>query len=257
MESDALFSAAPSSFAGGNQILSALNEVAILLPVFLLIFTWRGFMQALIAKMMGDRTPEDDGFLTLNPLAHVDLVGMLMILGGFFFAAAFLSSAIPRTILLMMLIMTGVRWTIPVHIDDRNFKNYRLGGIITSLTGPLSNFLLAFASVGMLRLVIALNLAPFATITIVEIIKMLIHLTLFFGVIALVPLPPFDGGKILHYALPYRLQWIVQKLEEYSLIILLVILFAPGISTLFFGGIFKVAWFIKRIMFSVFFNLGM
>lgn len=243
---------APNSFLS-NQALAALNEVAILLPVFLLIFTCRGFFQALIAKLMGDKTPEQDGFISLNPLVHIDFIGILVILGCFFVISGFFSSAVPRTVLLIILIMTGIRWTIPVRIDDRKFTNYRLGGILTSLAGALGNFLLAFVGMGVLKLVSTLALASYVKISIVTILTTLIQITVFFGVIDLIPLPPFNGGKILRYALPSKLQWLVQNIEKHALIIILVLFFAPFISTLFFGGIFKAAFVIRKLMASIFF----
>ena len=89
------FSATSSSLGSQSQVLAALSEVVILLPVFLLLFTWRGFIQALFAKLMGDTTAEEDGFLSINPLAHVDLVGLLTILGVFFIMASFFQAPFP------------------------------------------------------------------------------------------------------------------------------------------------------------------
>lgn len=242
-----------ASLGSTSHMLAALNEVAVLLPVFLLIFTWRGFAQALSAKLMGDTSPEEDGFLTLNPLAHIDLVGLLTILAAFFAVTAFLSGAVPSTVLLMMLIMLGVRWTYPVQVDDTRFTNYRLGGVVTSLTGPFSNFLLAFLAVGAMKLVLQVGMAQFALVSFLEIFKTLVRVAIFFGVIDLIPLPPFDGGKLLRYLLPYSQQHIVQKLEEYSLIIMLVVFFMPGVSQVFFGGLFMLATLIKHFFFWIFF----
>lgn len=247
------FSASASSWGSQSQLLAALSEVVILLPVFLLLFTWRGFMQALFAKLMGDSTPEEDGFLTLNPVAHIDLVGLLTILGVFFVITGFFSGAIPRTVLLMMLVIMGVRWTHPVHVDETRFKNYRLGGIVTSLAGPLSNFFLAFVSVGLLKLLFQFNIAQYALISLIDIFKTLISIAIFFGVIDLIPLPPFDGGKILRYLLPYNMQHIVQWLEEYSFFIILVLFFAPGVSDIFFGSLHVVSAIIKSVFFRIFF----
>ena len=53
-----------------QEFLSLLSDIAILFPVFILVFTFRGFFKALVAKLMGDDTPRQEGFLTLNPIAH-------------------------------------------------------------------------------------------------------------------------------------------------------------------------------------------
>lgn len=236
-----------------QQFLSILNDIAILFPVFLIIFTWRGFFKALVAKMMGDDTAERDGFLTLNPLAHIDLFGILTVIGVFFVLGGLFSSLIPRAVLLIILIMLGVRWTISVPIDDSKFKNYRLGGICTTLAGPVSNMLLAFFATGLLKLVLSQDFAPYIVISLKQIFGTLIDVSLFFGVLNLVPLPPFDGGRMLHYALPNSAQYIITWLEEHSLFIFLILFLAPGVSDLFFGSIYTVTFLIKKMMFSVFF----
>ncbi len=244
---------ASSHFGSQGRVLAALSEVAILLPVFLLLFTWRGFTQALFAKWMGDTTPEEDGFLTLNPLAHVDLVGLLTILGAFFVIAGFLPGAIPRAVLLMMLVMMGVRWTYPVYVNEARLHNYRVGGIITTLAGPMGNFFLGFLAVGVIKLLLQCNLPQSTLLSLIEIFKTLLEIALFFGVIDLIPLPPFDGGKLLRFLLPYNQQFIVQKLEEYSLYIMLFLFFMPGVSDVFFRLIAGVAFAIKQLFFSIFF----
>jgi len=247
------FSATSSSLGSQSQVLAALSEVVILLPVFLLLFTWRGFIQALFAKLMGDTTAEEDGFLSINPLAHVDPVGLLTIIGVFFIMASFFSGAVPRTVLLMMLIIMGFRWTYPVQVDEARFRRYRLGGIVTSLAGPFANFFLAFMSVGLLKIILNLSIAPYALMSFLEIFKTLISIAIFFGVIDLIPIPPFDGGKMLRFVLPYSLQYIVQWLEEYSFFIILVLFFAPGISNVFFGSLHAVSGIIKHFFFTIFF----
>src|SRR3990172_200424 len=144
------------SFGMFNQqhILVVLRDVAIIFPVFLIIFTWRGFIQACVAKIAGDKTAQEDGFLTLNPLAHINLYGFSIIMLAFFFLGGLLSNAIPRPILLMMLIMFGARWTMPIPINERRFKNYRMGGLLTSLSGPLANFLLAFFAIATMKIIL-------------------------------------------------------------------------------------------------------
>jgi Zn-dependent protease len=241
------------SLGAQSQTLAALSEVVILLPVFLILFTWRGFIQALFAKLVGDTTPEEDGFLSLNPTVHVDMLGFMIILAAFFVITAFFSSAIPRTVMLIMLVMMGVRWTYPVQIDDSRFTNYRLGGIVTTLAGAFSNFLLAFMSTGILKIIMQFDLPQAALMSFAGIFTTLISIAIFFGLIDLIPLPPFDGGRLLRYVLPYRKQHIVQTLEEYSFFIMLVLFFAPVISNIFFGGLSIAAIVIKKFFSSIFF----
>ena len=240
-------------FSGQGKVLAALNEVAILLPVFLLLFTWRGFIQAYFAKLMGDTTAEEDGFLTLNPLAHVDLVGLLTILGAFFVIAGFLPSGIPRPILLIMLVMMGVRWTHPVHIDVARLRSYKLGGVITTLSGPFGTFTLGFLAIAAIKLILLIDLQQHLLITLIDLLKTLADVAIVFGVIDLIPLPPFDGGKLLRFLLPYNQQYIVHKLEEYSLYIMLVLFVVPGISDVFFRSLSIATAIIKQLFFKILF----
>ena len=236
-----------------QHIFSIINNIAILFPVLLIIFTWRGFVQALVAKTMGDDTAQQNGFLTLNPLAHIDLFGMLSMVGILFLLGGLFSSVLPWGVLLIMLLVLGVRWVIPVSIDENKFKNYRVGGICTALSSSFANLILAFFSVAILKVVLWLSLPPYAIKTLVQLLGSLIDISLYFVVLGLVPIPPFYGGKVLHYVLPYKAQYIVEWLESYSFFIFLVLFLAPGISDIFFGSIFAVTFLIKKMMFSIFF----
>lgn len=236
-----------------SNMLQMLNLIATLFPVFLLVFTFKGFFQALVAKLMGDSTAQDEGFLTFNPLAHVDIAGLTIVLVVFFLLGGLLGEKIPRGILFIMLIALGVRWTIPVPINDNNFKNYRLGGILTALSGSLGNFILAFCATIAIRFIFAAGFPRYVLISLLEICKSLMSVAIFFGLLDLVPLPPFDGGRILHYALPDSQQHIVAWLEQYALFILLILFFAPGISTIFLEGIAMLGALIERFFFVLVF----
>jgi Zn-dependent protease len=236
-----------------QQFLTMLNLFAMLFPVFLIIFTWRGFVQALVARVMGDRTAQQEGFLTINPLAHIDIVGLTIVIAIFFIIGGLFYTVLPPAILLILLILLGVRWTIPVPIDETQFSNYRLGGILTSLSGSLANFVLAFLSIGLLKVCLIPSFPQYVLITLFQIFDTLIYTALFFGIMDLIPLPPFDGGRLLHYLLPYRLRFIVSWLEEYSLYIFLILFFVPVISDIFFGIIATLATIMKASMTRVFF----
>jgi len=236
-----------------NRILSLLSDVALLFPVFLLVFTFKGFFQALSAKLMGDDTAQQDGFLTLNPLAHIDIFGLTTTILVFFFVGGLLGDSLPRAILFILLITFGARWTVPVTIDDRNFKHYKLGGIITALSGSFGNFVLAAVAIACMKILLAFSLPKYAASTLFELLRTLIDLSIIFGVLDLIPLPPFDGGRVLRYALPESKQHIVAWLEEYSLFIVLVVFFLPGVSDLFFGCISSMSSLIKRGLFKLFF----
>src|SRR5579862_6695784 len=96
-----------------------LASIAIMLPAFLLSLSFHEFSHALAATLFGDNTPKKQGRLTLNPLAHVDPLGLLCLL------------------------LFRIGWAKPVIFDQHNFKYPKLYSVLTALAGPCSNFVLA------------------------------------------------------------------------------------------------------------------
>lgn len=236
-----------------HHIFSLLNDLAILLPVFLAVFTFRGFTQALFARLMGDRTAQRQGFLTLNPLAHVDLPGILITLVVMFGLGVLFVNQIPRTLLFIAIILLGVRWSYPVPIDDTEFKHYRLGGFLTTMAGPIGNFLCAFISFPILKLILISPIPPYMMATFIEIFRTLIDISLFFCALDLIPIPPFNAGRALRYILPKSSQGFLEWLEFYSIFIFLILILVPGISDIFFGIVHFGVLIIKQFLVRLFF----
>lgn len=236
-----------------NNLLQVLNFIATIFPVLLLSFTFKGFFQALIAKLMGDSTAQDEGFLTVNPLVHVDIPGLLVVMFVLFVLGGIIGERLPLSILLIIVIALGIRWIIPVPVNDSNFKYHRLGGIVTAFSGSFGNFILGFLATLAVKFIFTLGLPRYILITLLDICKLLIKVSLFFGVLNLIPLPPFDGGKALHYLVSEQYQYIVAWLEQHALYVLLVLFFAPGISTLFFQTISIIQIIIEQLFFVIVF----
>lgn len=157
------------------------------------------FAHAFIADRLGDPTPRINGRLSLNPLAHLDPVGTLMLL------------------------LTRFGWGKPVPIDPYNLENPRRDSALISLAGPASNLILAtiLSVIGHWpalpaggSLVIGHLMIPF------------IVLNVSLAIFNLLPIPPLDGSKILLGFLPYdlALEW-EEILSQYGLIILVFLLF--------------------------------
>lgn len=167
-------------------------------PSILIASTVHEYFHAWIAFKLGDPTPKAHGRLTLNPLAHIDPIGALM----------------------MVIFRFG--WSKPVPINEWNFENRRQGKALTALAGPVSNLLLAALS-GLLfhflsnYSLIAFFLYVFATINIS------------LAVFNILPIPPLDGHKVVNAFLPKRWSYWWEDLEKYSWILLLLILipFSP------------------------------
>jgi len=242
-----------SGLSRSHVFFDALNMIALTFPIFLLVFTWRGFMQAIAARIMGDRTAQRNGFLTLNPFAHVDIMGLGVVLCLFLVICLLFSSFFPQAILIILLIALGIRWTIPVPIDESQFRHHRLGGIVTSVSGSLGNFFLAFIAAGVMKALLNPHFPSYVLLSLVQIFDTLIYIAIFFGVMDLTPLPPFDGGRLLYYVLPQSMRNIVYWLEEYSLYIFLILFLLPVVSDIFFNILIVITMAIKKQIMGIFF----
>jgi Zn-dependent protease len=172
--------------------------------VLLIAFSVHELAHAITADRLGDPTPRRMGRITLNPLAHLDPFGSLMLL------------------------ISGFGWAKPVMIQPLNLKgNPRSSMAIVAAAGPLSNLALAalFAlpvRLGSLDIVVtASGVLPSLNFLVFELIW--INLILFF--FNLIPVPPLDGYKILTGVLPPDMAYGLRPLEQYGFIILLLAIF--------------------------------
>ena len=185
--------------------------VIVAVPSILIASTVHEYAHAYSAFRLGDATAKAEGRLTLNPIKHIDPLGALS----------------------MILFRFG--WSKPVPINEYNFDNREVSTAIVAFAGPLSNLVLAgitgiinFLLVKDSNSLIAFLLYTFATINIA------------LAVFNLIPIPPLDGHKIVRAFLPKNLQYSWEKLEKYSvfLILLLILPFSP-IRDLVFNFISK------------------
>lgn len=156
-----------------------------------------------VAFWLGDRTAKYEGRLTLNPLAHIDPVGTVLL---------------PLTLILTRApVVFG--WARPVPINYWGLKNPKRDIIWVGLSGPLANIILAFC----LALLIKLNLG--LPQFIIYILEGAIVTNIFLALFNLIPIPPLDGSRVLFGILPSGLARQYAKLERYGFIILIGILF--------------------------------
>jgi len=221
-----------------GHMTSLLRDVAILFPAILFVFTFRGFAKALVAKLMGDRTAEREGFLTLNPVAHVDVLGFSVVLLVIFLLSLFLGGRLITSVtreVWFLLLLVGVRLSHSVPFEPRNFKSFKLGSILTLLSGSIGCFLGAFLFMYIIAYLPVKLFSISAYKSLIEIFVYTVHLFVFFGVLTLTPVPPFDGGRLLQLLLPSSKQRFVSFLEEYSLFIILALFFLPIVSDFYFA----------------------
>lgn len=141
-----------------------------------------------------------NGRLTLNPVAHIDPIGLIML----FFAQ--------------------IGWAKPVPINLNNFDDWRKGEMQVSLAGPLANLITAFVASIFFALCFKYSFAPH---WLVMVLQLIIIYNVNFAIFNLVPIPPLDGSKILSSLLPGRLAYKYQSsvINRYSFFILIALVF--------------------------------
>lgn len=185
-------------------IINFIVDNLIILPGLLIAITFHELAHGLAAYKLGDPTAKDSGRLTLNPIKHIDIIGFILLLTVKF------------------------GWAKPVPINPMYFKNRKLGTIIVSIAGPLTNFLLAilggiFLSLGIIKSVILLTM-----------IKMLIIYNIALGIFNLLPFPPLDGSKVVASLLPTKYEILFYKNERYLYVILILLVITGGIGKILF-----------------------
>lgn len=168
------------------------------IPALLIGLSVHEFAHAFVAYKLGDKSQKSMGRLTLDPFAHIDWLGFLSI----------------------ALFKFG--WAKPVYVNDSNFKNRNRDNMLVALSGPLSNLVLAIITMFIVKilLVTGVGLNEIS----LNILMAIVSLNVLLCVLNLLPLPPFDGSKVLLYFIPYKYKDIMYKLEAYSLYIIIILL---------------------------------
>ena len=156
--------------------------------------TFHEAAHAYLADLLGDKIPRYMGRLTLDPLAHLDPIGTLLIL------------------------LAGFGWGRPVQFNPLALKNPTLGAAVISLAGPTTNFVLAI----LFSLLIHLHVAP------THLWYQIVYVNILLGVFNLIPIAPLDGEKIFAAFLSpaMREQW--RDVQQYGIFLLLIVVLTLG-----------------------------
>ena len=202
-----------------------LMEMVAGLPGLIMALALHEYAHARVAVAMGDFTPRLMGRLTLNPLAHIDPIGLAML-----FIARF-------------------GWAKPVVINPNNFRDRKKGEILVALAGPAMNFLLAFIALGVMFF-LTHTLHMEMSYGLRAVLWLIVVYNSNFGVFNLIPLPPLDGSRILMAVLPYEMQYRFAALERYSMLIFIIFIATPILGYIlvpiaqFLLGLFSGIWLV-------------
>jgi Zn-dependent protease len=202
----------------------------LIVPAALLAIMLHEISHGLAAYRLGDRTAKASGRLSLNPLRHVDVIGLLA------------------------LIFAGFGWAKPVPVDMRYFKKPRRDFALTALAGPASNLLQAVVGFLLFDLTCVLlpglnaytpmtifyafltdnfqavlELQPAAWLAVFFYYYVLLNIGL--GVFNLIPIPPLDGSKIIGVIIPDRYYFPLLRYERYGMLLLFALLFTGVLDT--------------------------
>jgi Zn-dependent protease len=180
------------------------------LPWIILGLSFHEFCHAWMSNRLGDPLPERQGRLTLNPLKHIDPIGLLTI------------------------IIFRFGWARPVEINPRFYRNPLRDTVWVSLAGPVGNFILAVIFAFIVRFMPFFNISDQLT----NYMGIGLYYSLMLGFFNLLPIPPLDGSKILRYFLKGSAGYQFDKLEPYGFFVLIILLIIPGFQRLLFNGIY-------------------
>ena len=193
-----------------------LIPAAIVVAIMLLVgFPIHEFSHALAAYRLGDGTAKLFGRLTINPIAHFDPVG------GVLLAVTFIGSAASGSAF-------GFGWAKPTPVNPMNLLYGRRGEAIVAAAGPISNLVLAAAAAIPLRYLLGEPELLDQVGMLAQVLNLFVLINLVLMVFNLIPIPPLDGSKVLFAFLDRRTEYQIRPiLEQYGFFILILLFFLP------------------------------
>ena len=194
-----------------------LASTAMRVLAVLLCLTVHEACHGLAACALGDPTARDSHRLSLNPLWHIDWLG------------------------LGMMLVAGFGWAKPVPVDPRYFKDPKRGMALTALAGPVSNLLLAALAIGISKVIyLSGHYHPALNAVFLFCLYTLAPLSVGLGLFNLVPIPPLDGAKVLGALLPDEAYFRIMRYERYGMLALILLSFTGVGSAVISRGIMAV-----------------
>lgn len=191
-----------SVFLGQRSI----EGIVLALPGVIVAMTFHEFAHAWVATKLGDDTPRLQGRLNLNPMSHIDPIGLIC------------------------LTLLGFGWGKPVQINPRNFDGkYSLSKAeaMVAAAGPIMNFIIAFIFLIIYGIfVLTIKTYTATTDIIISILISIISVNIGLGVFNLIPIYPLDGSKVLNHFLPYRArEWMINNQLILTIIVFFIVFY--------------------------------
>lgn len=184
-------------------LISNIPALIVNAVITLIALTGHELGHAWVSTKLGDPTPRMEGRLTINPLAHLDIVGTIL------------------------MILTGFGWAKPVGINPAYYKDRKKGTALTAAAGPLSNLIMSFAVLLLYYIYAVIAIKTGFAIGSIALISSLVSTfvvrNLCFMVFNLIPIPPLDGSKVLGIFLPDRYYYTMLRYERYCMILIMVL----------------------------------
>ncbi len=195
--------------------MSWVERLIYLIPGAIVALTFHEYSHAAVAYFRGDDTAKRMGRLTLNPLAHLDPIGTLLLL------------------------FAGFGWAKPVPVNPLNLANPKRDMMWVSLAGPASNMLMAFVISIILRVLYMMN---FGIQSVVTILVTALQINLLLAAFNLIPIPPLDGSKIVMGLLPHREAVKFGELTRHGPLILMGVLIVGSMTNVPIIGFIITPW---------------
>lgn len=199
-----------------DQLVEVGGKLALMFVPFLFALCFHEFSHALVAKWRGDNTAEQLGRLTMNPMAHADIIGTFILPIG--------------------VILTGIPfffgWAKPVPVNARNLKNVRTDMFWIALAGPLSNIILAVLAAVIMFFSLKFGIFADFSRSVFTLLEMFILINLYLAVFNIIPMHPLDGGKVLARFLPASINYKLEQNEHITSMILMMLMFTGAFGVL-------------------------
>lgn len=184
-------------------MLDSARELIITVVAVLIAISMHELSHGYVSYKLGDPTPKAEGRLSLNPFAHLDIMGTLC------------------------LIFFNFGWAKPVKVNPYYYKNHKLGMVLVAIAGPIMNFIIAFLSIMGLGIIIKVSNGYLGNISynIYIFLQYLALINIGLGSFNLIPVPPLDGSKVLGAIIPEDKYFSYMKFEKYGYIALMLLLF--------------------------------